>query len=700
MQKNPLYSISLNPKFSDIRIEHISPAISSLLSESKQKVANLEKQATPSWEGLMQPLVDIEQAMSRPWSVVCHLNSVQNSSDLRKVYESLESEVISFFLALSQNKTFYKLLLEIRDSKSWNNMSAVRKKVVENRIRDAKRSGIDLVDEQQKTFKDICQRLSGISTEFSNAVLDATKSFTLILDRKEQVAGLLPVHLDFYSDAYNKYQKSQGKDNPVVATAKDGPWLISLDYPSYGPFMEYADSEPERQKLYQAYMTRASSGKWDNTPRITELLRLRKQKAALLGFKNFSDYSVDNKMAQSPQKVYELIDKLSTYALKSGNKELSKLQEFSGQKTAGKKTSLQRWDVAYFSRMLKDESFGYKEEQLREYFPLSSVLTGLFDLASRVFSIDIKDQTQKVQRWHKDVSYFEIFDQGSKEARAGFYLDPYSRPENKRSGAWMDECSLRRVTSKDAIQMPIAYLVCNFTPPVGERPSLLTFRDVETIFHEFGHGLQHMLTEVDEADLSGINGIKWDAVELPSQFMENWCYHKKTLLSFAKHYKTQEQLPESLYEKICAARGFHAGLALLRQLNFSLVDMRLHDGFDFEKHQGDDLFAEQRRLSKHLELFSPWESERFLCSFLHIFAGGYCAGYYSYIWAEVLSSDAFSAFEQDDILDSESLIKQVGSRFRKTVLALGGSLEPSEVFEKFRGREPSIDALIRHRGLI
>jgi oligopeptidase A len=700
MQKNPLYNISLNPDFSDIKIEHISPAISSLLSEAKQKVADLEKKATSTWDALMQPLVEIEQTLSRPWSVVCHLNSVQNSSDLRKVYESLESEVISFFLALSQNKTFYKLLLEIRSSESWKAMSAVRKKVVENRIRDAKRSGIDLVDEEQKTFKDICQRLSGISTEFSNAVLDATKSFTLILDKKSQVAGLLPVHLDFYSDAYNKYQNSQGKANLAVATAEDGPWLLSLDYPSYGPFMEYADSESERQKLYQAYMTRASSGKWDNTPRITELLRLRKQKASLLGFKNFSDYSVDNKMAQSPKKVYSLIDDLSTYALKSGSKELSKLEEFSGQKTAGKKTSLQRWDVAYFSRMLKDDSFGYKEEQLREYFPLSSVLTGLFDLANRVFSIEIKDQTQKVQRWHKDVSYFEIFDQGSTKARAGFYLDPYSRPENKRSGAWMDECSLRRATSKDAIQMPIAYLVCNFTPPVGERPSLLTFRDVETIFHEFGHGLQHMLTEVVEADLSGINGIKWDAVELPSQFMENWCYHKKTLLSFAKHYKTQEQLPESLYEKICAARGFHAGLALLRQLNFSLVDMRLHDGFDFEKHQGDALFSEQRRLSKHLDLFNPWQEERFLCSFLHIFAGGYCAGYYSYIWAEVLSSDAFSAFEQDAILESESLIKKVGGRFRKTVLALGGSLEPSEVFEKFRGRAPSIDALIRHRGLL
>ncbi|MCA9014494.1 MAG: M3 family metallopeptidase, partial [Planctomycetaceae bacterium] len=485
----------------------------------------------------------------------------------------------------------------------------------------------------------------------------------------------------------------EDKKTDTEATPEQGPWRISLDFPCFGPFMQHCRNRDLREKVYRAFITRASEGDVDNTPLIPQILKLRKEKAQLLGYKNFAEVSLAEKMAPSIDAVLEMEERLRTASWDAGQQDLKDLQEFAAEQ--GETEPIIQWDFAFWSERLREQRFNYTDEELRPYFSLEKVLDGLFQLVNRIFGITVTAVAEDVPIWNKDVRYFNIADEGG-EIIAGFYLDPYARPADKRGGAWMDDCLGRKIVQGN-IQIPVAHLVCNSTPPVGNKPSLMTFREVETLFHEFGHGLQHMLTTINEADAAGINGVEWDAVELASQFMENWCYHKPTLLGMAKHFETGETLPDDLFEKIKAARNFQAGTQMLRQIQFGVVDLKLHSEFDPEGPQ--TVFDVQREVSQTTSVLPMLPEDRFLCSFQHIFAGGYSAGYFSYKWAEVLSADAFSAFEEAG-LDNEQAVAETGRRFRHTILAKGGSCHPMDLFKEFRGREPSPEPLLRHTGLL
>ncbi|NJL46151.1 MAG: M3 family metallopeptidase, partial [Leptolyngbyaceae cyanobacterium SM2_3_12] len=467
------------------------------------------------------------------------------------------------------------------------------------------------------------------------------------------------------------------------------------DYPSYIPFLQHSRRRDLREKLYRAFITRASQGDLDNAPIIEETLALRQEMAQLLGYDSYAELSIARKMASSVEAIETLMEELRSASFDTASQELKDLKAFAQEKGATEADSLTHWDTAFWAERVREEKYGLNDEELRPYFPLPQVLNGLFALAHRIFDVTIAPADGEAPIWHPDVRYFKVLN-GDDEPIAHFYLDPYSRPAEKRGGAWMDDC-INRSKVAERVRLPVAYLVCNQAPPVDGKPSLMTFRDVETLFHEFGHGLQHMLTQVDYTGAAGINNVEWDAVELPSQFMENWCYHRDTLLTLARHYETGEPLPEDLYQKIAAARTFMTGNAILRQVRFGWVDLELHHRYRADGPETVE--AVNRRIAATASILPPLPEDAFLCAFSHIFAGGYAAGYYSYFWAEVLSADAFAAFEEAG-LDNEAALAETGHRFRDTVLALGGSRHPMEVFKAFRGREPSTQALLRHRGLV
>ncbi len=520
-------------------------------------------------------------------------------------------------------------------------------------------------------------------------MLDATKAFHLDIDDPRDAEGLPASFRRMASAAWQQAQDGQQAES----TPESGPWRVTLDAPSFGPFMEHCRNRDLRETAYRAFITRASTGDINNEPLIAEILTLRREQARLLGFDDYAQLSLSRKMAGSQERVDAMFDQLLTASLEQGQTELDELTQFA--ESQGHSGPLAHWDVAFWAERLREERYDFTDEQLRPYFSLDRVLDGLFDLCQRLFGITVRRADEKAPVWHPDVRFYEI-DNENGDCVAAFFLDPYSRPENKRCGAWMNDCIARSVTTAET-RHPIAHLVCNGTPPVGDVPSLMTFREVETLFHEFGHGLQHMLTVIDDRDASGINGVEWDAVELPSQFMENWCYHRATLLGMAIHHETGETMPEELFRKICAARTWRAASAMLRQVQFGMTDMQLHSVFDPQGSESAfDLFL---RISKATSPMPALPENRFPCSFQHIFAGGYAAGYYSYKWAEVLSADAFGAFEEAG-LDDEAAVAETGRRFRDTVLALGGSRHPMEVFQEFRGREPQVDALLRHNGLL
>jgi oligopeptidase A len=533
--------------------------------------------------------------------------------------------------------------------------------------------------------------LAELSTKFSNHVLDATKAFSMTLSSKDEVDGLPPSLLSLAAQA----ARAAGEEG---ATAENGPWRITLDYPSYVPFMQHSTRRDLREKLYKAFISRASTGELDNTPLIERILELRKEKAMLLGFESYAELSLASKMAPNVEAVEELLEELRRASYDAAREELEELKAFAAAKGAEEASNLQHWDISFWAERQREEKFAFSAEELRPYFPLPQVLDGLFALVKRLFGITVTAADGTAPVWHEDVRYFQIADETGTPI-AHFYLDPYSRPAEKRGGAWMDDCIGRAKITENGTpttRLPVAYLVCNQTPPVDGKPSLMTFNEVETLFHEFGHGLHHMLTKVDYAGASGINNVEWDAVELPSQFMENWCYDRPTLMGMAKHYETGEPLPEHYYQKLLAARHYMSGSGMLRQLHFSSVDLELHHRY---VPGGDETPADVRsRIAKTTTILPPLPEDAFLCAFGHIFAGGYAAGYYSYKWAEVLSADAFAAFE-DAGLENEDAIAATGKRYRDTVLALGGSLHPMEVFKTFRGREPSTAALLRHSGL-
>ena len=701
---NPLMCTEGLPKFDQIQPEHVVPAVKKLLADAEQSLSALEKSVAPTWDGCFAKLEAIDRPFEYAWGPVSHLFGVKNSPELREAYEAVLDDVVQLGLRASQSRPIYEACVEIRNGDEWASLSSTRQRIVEKKIQSVELSGIGLEGAQQERFNEIAQELSQLTTTFSNNVLDATKAFELVLTEKADVEGLPESALAMAAQSFTQKQaevdaEAEGAaetDAVAEATPDAGPWRFTLDGPSFLPFMQHCQRSDHREQLYRAFITRASDGDFNNEQNINRILTLRQEKAELLGFGTFAEMSLAKKMAPSSAAVEEMFETLRVASWDAAVADMDEVRELA--RAEGGSDELKHWDVTFWAERLREKKFDYTDEELRPFFPLEKALSGMFELVERIFGIKVR-QAHDAPVWHEDVRYFEVLDSDDSNI-AAFYLDPYSRPENKRGGAWMDDCLGRKLIDGN-VQLPVAHLVCNSTPPVGDKPSLMTFREVETLFHEFGHGLQHMLTTIDDADAAGISGVEWDAVELPSQFMENWCYHRPTVASISGHYETGEPLPDDLFEKLKASRTFRAGSTMLRQLTFGMTDMRLHGGFK-PPQDGDDsaetAFDVQRKIVEKTSVLPMLEEDRMLCSFSHIFAGGYAAGYYSYTWAEVLSADAFSAFEEVG-LDDEVAVAKIGRRFRDTVLSLGGSRHPMDIFSEFRGREPDPAPLLRHSGL-
>ena len=686
---NPLLTRNGLPPFDKIEPAHVQPAVRQLLDESLAAVEELEATVQPTWASLVESTEEVDVAFEYTWGPIGHLFGVRNSEELREAYEAVLSDVVEFGLRVSQSKPLFDALKQLRDGAEWDNLDVAQQRIIDKRVLNAELAGIGLEVEQRDRFNEIASELSQFTTDFSNHVLDATKAYSLTIVDGADAEGFPESLRQMAAASYN----SSKDDEAEEATAVDGPWKITLAIPCFSPFMQHCRNRSLREQVYRAYISRASAGDLDNGPLISQILKLRREKAQLLGFNNYAELSLAQKMATTVEAVQNMYDTLHEKSWDAAVKDLDEIRELA--KASGQTDEIAHWDVSFWSERLREQRFDYTDEQLRPYFGLERVLDGLFSLCSRLFGISVEVADGDAPVWHEDVRFFRVLNEAGRHV-ASFYLDPYSRPEDKRGGAWMNDCLGRRHRN-GSLQVPVAHLICNGTPPVDGKPSLMTFREVETLFHEFGHGLQHMLTTVDYPDAAGISGVEWDAVELPSQFMENWCYHKPTLIGMTAHYETGEPLPDDLFEKIVAARTFRAGSAMMRQLLFGMTDIELHSTFDPD---GDEtVFDVQNRISEKTSPMPSLPENRFLCSFEHIFAGGYAAGYYSYKWAEVLSADAFGAFE-DSGLDNESAIAETGRRFRDTVLSLGGSQHPMEIFREFRGREPDTSALLRHNGLV
>lgn len=684
---NPLIENKGIPNYPAIKAAHIEPAVSYLKGKFETSLSKIEDNTEQaSWENVIVALESIDEMIHRIWGPVSHLSMVRTSEDLRAAYEKSQPEIVSLSLKMGQSQKIYEKITSLRNGSDWDSYSDAQKRTIESNILNQKLSGIALAGEKQARFNEIQKELSSLSTKFSNNVLDAVKSWEMVLTKKEEVDGLTDAALAQFSQSY-----SDSKKEPT--THSEGPWLVTLAAPSYIAFMENSKNRALREKVYKAFVQKASEGDLDNTDNILSILKLRQEKSELLGYKNHAEVSLAQKMAGNVDEIYELFESMREASLDHAKKEYAEISELA--KASGVSEELRTWDMSYWGKRLEEQKYAYTEAELRPYFPLANVLDGLFGLVKKIFGVTVESADGDVAVWDKDVRFFHINDNNG-ERIASFFLDPYSRPENKRGGAWMDVCVGRKVSTEGGVQIPVAYLICNGTPPVGDTPSLMTFREVETLFHEFGHGLQHMLTNVNVSSVAGINGVEWDAVELPSQFMENWCYHKNTLLGLAKHYETGETLPEALFEKIVAAKNFRSGHQILRQASFAYIDLNLHTEYDVSKGTVFEAFDEVSEKLSYMK--SEPEGAKFLCSFSHIFAGGYSAGYYSYMWAHVLSADAFEAFEEVG-LDEDDAVEKVGQKFRATVLGLGGSKHPSEVFAEFRGRGPKTDAFMRHNGL-
>jgi oligopeptidase A len=688
---NPLLQPSVFPRFDLIRPEHVVPAMQQLLAELDTALQHLEAHAQPTWEGLVEPLEQLTDRLSVTWGIVGHLMGVKNSAELRQAHQTVQPDVVQFSMRLGQSPAIYQGLTALKASPAWLACDPAQQRIVNLLIRDAELSGVALQGQKRERFNEIQQELARLSTAFSNHVLDATKAFALTLDRPEGVEGLPPSLLQLAAQAARQAGET-------AATPEHGPWRITLDYPSSGPFLEHSRRRDLREQLYRAFITRASSGAEDNTPLLASILSLRQEQAQLLGYSSFAELSLASKMAPDVVTVERFLEELRRASFTAARQDLEDLRNCARAAGATEAENLRHWDLSFWAERLREQRYDFNDEELRPYFPLPRVLDGLFALVQRLFGVQIRPAPGETPVWHEDVCFFRVYDDQERPI-AAFYLDPYSRPAEKRGGAWMDECVGRsRILAApgQTVRLPAAYLICNQTPPVDGKPALMSFNEVKTLFHEFGHGLQHMLTTVDYGLAAGIRNVEWDAVELPSQFMENWCYHRETLMSMSAHVDTGEPLPEELYRKLCTARTYRAGSLMLRQLYFACLDIALHHHFD---PQGSETpFDVQQRVATLTTVLPPLAEDRFLCSFGHIFAGGYAAGYYSYKWAEVLSADAFAAFEEAG-LDNAGALAATGRHYRNSILALGGSRPPMEVFREFRGREPSTAALLRHNGL-
>ena len=675
---NPLLEMKGLPPFSQIKPEHVEPAIDQLLAENRQRINELLAANTVyTWDNLAAPIETMEERLSRVWSPVSHLNSVMNSDALREAYNKCLPKLSEYGTEMGQNEALFRAYQQLADSDEYSRLDTARQKIIDNALRDFHLSGIALDDADKAHFKTLKQELSTLTATFEENVLDATHGWEKYIEDETQLAGLPESAI------------ALARQNARQA-GKAG-WLFTLEFPSYYPIMTYADDAALREEMYQAYVTRASAhgpnaGKWDNAANMQKILKRRHQVAQLLGYKNYAERSLATKMASSPDTVLGFLNDLAERSVSMARAEFSELQEFA--KTGFSVDKLNAWDIAYYSEKLRQQRYAITQEEVKPYFPEDRALEGLFIVINKLYGMQVSER-HDVDTWHQDVRFFEIHD-SQNELRGQFYLDLYAR-NKKRGGAWMDECIVRR-RHEAGVQTPVAYLTCNFSPPVGDNPALFTHDEVITLFHEFGHGLQHMLTRIDYAGVSGINGVEWDAVELPSQFMENWCWQREALNLFARHYQTGEVMPEDLFNRMNAAKNFQSGMQMVRQLEFALFDFRLHLEYSTEVETDIDKLLNEVR--EQVAVLFPPEYNSFANSFTHIFAGGYAAGYYSYKWAEVLSSDAFSAFEESGIFDRDT-----GLRFLHSVLEQGGSREAMDLFVEFRGREPDIDALLRHTGI-
>ena len=700
ISSNPLLSSETLPKYATIASEHVLPAVEYIVKQITASFEHLEENAEAAWDSLMTPFDKIDRALNRVWGPIGHLNAVKNSDDLRQAYESALPQIVSLSLRLAQSEKVYAKLKEITCSSQWIELSATKRRAIELAIRSAELSGIALTGNKRTRFNELATRLSELETKFENNVLDATKAFCLVLTHKSDLDGLPESYLEMASQTYNR-KNIKDAGNPAsctgttiaASTPTDGPWAITLDMPSYLPFMEHARKRNLRENLWKAHATRASEGEKNNQPLILEILMLRKELAQLLGYQNWAQRSLAEKMAESVSSVFELLTEVRAPARKRALNNLEELKTLA--KEGGQTEPFQIWDTWFWRARLQEKQLQFNDEILRPYFPLPHVMQGLFQLVERLFGVTLTSADGTAEVWNSDVHFYHAKDENG-EHIASLYFDPYSRPENKRGGAWMNICNSRRMLDGE-LEIPVTYICCNNAPPIGNKPSLLSFGEVTTLFHEMGHALQHMLTRVDIGQVSGISGVEWDAEELASQFMENWCYDAPTLKSISKHHQTGEHLPDTFIDKIQRYRVFASGLAMVRQLAFAESDMVLHSQFDPTSGQ-NPLELYKQVGERNLVLAMPPE-DRSLCAFSHIFSSSYAAGYYSYLWAEVLSADAFAAFEEVG-MDNEAELRNTGRRYRETFLALGGSRHPQEVFREFRGRSPKTEALLRHRGLM
>ena len=674
---NPLLDFSGLPRFAEIKPEHVAPAIEQLLADNRALVSRLlSAEVAPEWDEFVAPMEDANERVSRAWGPVGHLNAVMNSAELRAAYNANLPKITQYYAELGQNLALFKKFKALHDSPEFATLNGARQKIIENELRDFRLGGAELPEAKKARFLEIQERLAELSSRFSDNLLDATNDYSLLIESRDELNGLPEDVLQTAREA-------------AEAGGKFG-WLFTLKAPSYMPVMQFADNRVLREKIYRAYATRASEfgkAEWDNSPLMDEIVRLRGEEAELLGFANYGELSLASKMAETPAQVINFMRELAQRARPFAERDLAELRKFARDELA--LPTLHSWDISYASEKLREQRYAFSEQEVKHYFPEDAVFAGMFRLIETLYELKISPASAPV--WHEDVKFFDIRERDGVLV-GQFYLDLYAR-NSKRGGAWMDDVITRRRLSDGRLQTPVAYLNCNFAAPVGGKPALFTHDEVITLFHEFGHGLHHLLTEIEDLGVSGINGVEWDAVELPSQFMENFCWEWSVLQDMTRHSETGASLPRALFDKMLAAKNFQSGLQTLRQIEFALFDMLMHSHFrGGEDHSILKLLDTVRA---EIAVLIPPDFNRFPHSFSHIFAGGYAAGYYSYKWAEVLSADAYSLFEEHGVLNPD-----IGARFRAEILAMGGARPAMESFAAFRGREPAIDALLRHHGLV
>ncbi len=675
---NPLLERNELPPFRAILPNHVVPAVDQLLTANRQEITKLLEDNVCDWDGLIAVIEALNDFLSQSFGPVSHMNSVVNTPELRDAYNASLPKLSEYQTEMGQNADLFSAYQSILTGPDFDTLDQAQKKSIENAIRDFRLSGIDLPKKKQSRFAEISKRLSELSSQFSDNVLDATMGWKKVVTDKSELSGLP--------------ENALGLARQMAEQNDEKGYLLTLDIPSYLPVLSYCENEKLRREMYEAFVTRASDqgpgkGQWDNSEIIHEILTLRKERAELLGFRNFAELSLATKMAQDTDQVIGFLTELAEKSKPAAEKEFAAICEFAQNEFDVKE--INAWDVNFYAEKLKEHRFSISEEKLRPYFPEPTVLSGLFEVVRRLYDIEI-EETKNIETWHEDVTTYNITKEGITIAR--FYLDLYARA-NKRGGAWMDDCRVRRITAKGETQLPVAYLTCNFSAPVGGNPSLLTHTEVVTLFHEFGHGMHHMMTKVTCAPVSGVNGVAWDAVELPSQFMENWCWQKEALAFISAHFKTGESLPAEMLEKLLAAKNFQSAMMTVRQLEFALFDFRLH--LEFDPNLDDQVQTILNEVRNDVAVVPAPEFSRFQHGFSHIFGGGYAAGYYSYKWAEVLSADAFAKFQEEGIFN-----RQTGEKFLTSILEVGGSVDPMDMFVEFRGREPEIDALLKQDGIL